>query len=253
MTQGYVIIAKNTPDTDYEQCARVLQKSLRAVGDTRSVTIITDISDEGYGPYWGDHLAYQQSPYDETFKLEADLLVTRPLDSWWKLCYNRDLHIATGTRNYRQQLSTVRHYRQYNDRWNLPDCYNGITYFKKSNLASEFFGTVKCAFENWQTIASVSDHYNGGYADTDSAYAHAAAVIGVERCTMPNDIIQWVHMKQRINNLLSENWTDELVWELVGTDFRVNTISQLYPVHYHVKSLAQQLEPLYDSYLQTLL
>ena len=57
-------------------------------------------------------------------------------------------------------------------------------------------------------------------------------------------------MKQKINNLLVEDWTRELIWELVGTDFRINTMSQLYPVHYHTKSLAQYLEPAYDRILK---
>ena len=253
MTQGYVILAKNTPDTDYEQCARVLQKSLRLAGDRRPVTVITDIeTDERRGPYWGDHLIYQQSPYDETFKLEADIIVTRPLDSWWKLCENRDLHIATGCRNYKQQLSSVRHYRAFNDRNKLPDCYNGITYFKKSNLASEFFNLVKDIFESWSDISDEFGH-TGEYADTDSVYAIAASIMGEERCTMPNDTIQWAHMKQHVNRLTTEDWTTELLWELTGTDFRINTLSQLYPVHYHIKSLASLLEPIYDRQIQAIL
>jgi hypothetical protein len=84
------------------------------------------------------------------------------------------------------------------------------------------------------------------YGDTDTVYAIAAQARGIEHCTMPNDMIQFVHMKQKINGTLVEDWTRELVWELVDTDFRINTISQLYPVHYHNKSLASELEAYYD-------
>jgi hypothetical protein len=84
-------------------------------------------------------------------------------------------------------------------------------------------------------------------------YAIAAEIIGRDLCTLDNDIVQWVHMKQRINNLVTEDWTQELTWELVDSDFRINTLSQLYPVHYHIKTLASKLESIYDRKIQTLL
>ena len=254
MSQGYVIVANNTVDTDYQQCARVLEKSLRAVGDTRPVAILQLESTDKYGPYYSDWQVYRQSPWDETFKIEADVIVTRSLEGWWTLCEGRDLLLATGCRDYRQNISTSRYYRRFNDENLLPDVYNGITYFKKSRLAKEFYMLVKIIFERWNEF-NLELRWPSPlpWGDTDSVYAMAASIIGVERCTVPNDIIGWVHMKQRINGTTSEDWTQELPWELVGEDFRINTLSQLYPVHYHVKSLAGQLEPIYDAYLQTVL
>lgn len=254
MTQGYIIHAVNTGTVDYEQCARVLIKSLRAVGDTRPVTVITardfrsdSVSSATHGVYADDWQLYQLSEYSETFKLEADMIVTRPLDSWWQLCAQRDLFIANGCRNYKQEQSDVRYYRQFNDKNLLPDLYNGITYFKKSQTAERFFNTVRTVFENWSEINSALTSPSAlPWGDTDSVYAIAASIIGPEHCTVANDIIQWVHMKKQINYLLVEEWDRELIWELVGSDFRINTISQLYPVHYHVKSLAQELEAYYD-------
>jgi hypothetical protein len=261
MTQGYVIHAINTDEVDYEQCARVLTKSLRLVGDTRPVTIITgkdlqtdSVNSSNCGVYADDWQIYGLSPYDETFKLEADMIVTRSLDSWWTLCHNRDLFIATGCRNYKQELSQVRYYRQFNDRNNLPDVYNGITYFKKSKTAQLFFEHVRTIFGNWSEINSDLEYQSAlKHGDTDSVYALAAAVIGIENCTIRNDIIQWVHMKSHINYLVVDEWDHELIWELIGSDFRINTFSQIYPVHYHVKSLAKELESLYDKQLQTIL
>ena len=42
-----------------------------------------------------------------------------------------------------------------------------------------------------------------------------------------------VHMKQHINRLQTENWTQELIWE--NNPFRINTVAQWGLVHYHVK------------------
>jgi hypothetical protein len=243
-----------------------LAKSIRLTGDTRPITLLTDKLDysglkifdtvkllkKTRGEKWklnDDWQVYEQSPYDETFKIESDVIVTRSLDSWWSSCESRDLVVATGTRNFKQQQSTVRYYRSMLDENLLPDVYNGITYFKKSQLAKKFFGLVKTIFNNWQEInnsltrASLLEH-----ADTDTVYAIACKILGEENTTLRSQILQWVHMKSKIN-FTAEDWTEELVWELVGGDFRINTYSQLYPVHYHVKCLAQELEPLYDQRL----
>lgn len=252
MTQGYIIHAVNTDTVDYQDCARVLTKSLRAVGDTRPITILTEVptdivSSLTHGPYADDWQVYEQSPYDETFKLEADMIVTRSLDSWWNSLHNRDLHIAYGCRNYLQHVSKSRYYRQVNDDNLLCDLYNGITYFKKSNVAKQFFLTVREIFENWTEINESLKHPSQLiHGDTDTVYAIAAQIIGIEKCTIPNSSIQFVHMKQKINNGMVEDWTREMIWELIGTDFRINTVSQLYPVHYHIKSLATELESYYD-------
>ena len=252
MTQGYVIQAINTVTVDYQYCARVLSKSLRAVGDTRPITILTKVpydvvSSLTHGSYADDWQVYEQSPYDETFKLEADMIVTRSLDSWWNLLRDRDLHIAMGCRNYKQQISNSRYYRQVNDVNLLPDLYNGITYFKKSDLAKEFFEIVRQIFKDWTDInQNLKQPSSLEYGDTDTVYAIAANIIGIENCTIPTSSIQFVHMKQKINNGMVEDWTRELIWELIGSDFRINTQSQLYPVHYHIKSLATELESLYD-------
>ena len=254
MTQGYVIIAQNTSEVDYECCARVLQKSLKLAGDTRPVTIINDVVTDQYGPYYSDTLAYDRSPYDETFKLEADMIVTRSLDSWWRFCEHRNLYIATGCRDIKQQMSKDTYYRKTIVDNKLPDTYNGITYFKKSKIAKQFYRIVETIFKNWKQVNESLEHPSVlKYGDTDTVYAIAASIIGEQLCTEPNNIIQWIHAKKRINRFISEDWTTELTWELVDSDFRINTLSQMYPVHYHVKSLAQLLEPLYDRKIQTLL
>jgi wyosine [tRNA(Phe)-imidazoG37] synthetase (radical SAM superfamily) len=105
-------------------------------------------------------------------------------------------------------------------------------------------------FRDWKIVAN-----NLGTdepANTDTIYAYVASMnrFAHKQITIPDNFMQWAHMKQHINDLRSEDWTHELIWELVGTDFRINTISQLYPVHYHVKELALQLEPIYDRQLK---
>lgn len=266
-TEGYVVIAQNNSTTDYVACARVLAKSLKVSGDTRPITLCTNSLDYSgleifdtvqllkggkQSSEWrlcDDWQVFELSPYDRTFKIEADVLVTRPLDNWWTACQDRDLVVAVGTRDFKQRQSTVRYYRQTLDKNCLPDVYNGLTYFTRSNLSKKFFKLVKQIFDNWTDINdSLQSSSPLKDADTDTVYAIAASILGIEHTTLPTNLIQWIHMKSKINGT-TEDWTQELCWELVGSDFRINTISQLWPVHYHVKQLAQQLEPYYDKQL----
>ncbi len=55
-----------------------------------------------------------------------------------------------------------------------------------------------------------------------------------------------VHMKKDINGLLTEDWTDELVYEILPECLRINTIYQKYPFHYHNKEFSDKLEQAYE-------
>jgi len=50
-----------------------------------------------------------------------------------------------------------------------------------------------------------------------------------------------IHMKQFINGTPTEDWTDTFIPELLPHTFRINTIPQIYPVHYHVKAFADTI------------
>jgi hypothetical protein len=55
-----------------------------------------------------------------------------------------------------------------------------------------------------------------------------------------------VHMKQWINGVPSEDWTDVLIYEVLKDTLRVNTVPQMYPFHYHIKNFCDKLENCYD-------
>ena len=44
-----------------------------------------------------------------------------------------------------------------------------------------------------------------------------------------------VHMKKNMIPIITEDWTDELVWENTNPGLRLNTIAQWGLVHYHIK------------------
>lgn len=260
MKQGIVIIAQNTSKVDYIRCASVLAKSIRKTMPKINLSLITDDTDfhplfdqvialpygdldkDGDWKLINDWQVYEASPYEYTIKLEADMYIPKSIEHWWDVLKTRELVVSTHIRNYKQEISTVRAYRQFIDDNNLPDCYNSITYFKKSDLAEKFFKIVKDVFVNWNEYKSVLKCNIGEKCSTDWAYAIAAHIVGVENSTLPSfKEMSMIHMKQFVNELPSEDWTDTLVYEILDHSLRINTIPQLYPFHYHIKKFANKL------------
>lgn len=244
MDKGFVIMAQGD---DYVTCAKALEISIKRVMPNANVTIITTemlpYGDQAPDTFWklqNDWQVYEASPYEYTIKLEADMYLPRSIEHWWDILKERDIVVSTSIRNFRQEISDVVAYRRFITDNNLPDTYNGITYFRKSELAEKFFAIVRDVFENWDEYRRNLKCKVDEIATTDWAYAIAAHILGAENTTMPQfEAMSMVHMKQYINGSATENWTDSLIYELLPHTFRINTIPQTYPVHYHVKNFSK--------------
>ena len=156
MSRGFVIMAQDTAIVHYTKCAEVLQKSIHRVMPNANVTIITtdmlphgDLAPNKKWKLINDWQVYEASPYNETIKLEADMYIPRNIDYWWDILSIQDIVVSSSIRNYKQEISDIRLYRRFIDDNKLPDAYNAITYFKKSDTAKQFFNIVRNVFENW--------------------------------------------------------------------------------------------------------
>jgi hypothetical protein len=250
MSRGYVILAVDKTDsTTYLDCANALKSSLLNVMPEANVTILTttdlpagDLAPDSDWKLINDYQVYEASPYDETIKLEADIYIPRSIDHWFDVLGLRDVAVCTKVRNFRQEVSDQRFYRRFIDDNKLPDTYNAITYFRKSDTAKQFFDIVKDVFVNWESYKTTLKCNPNEPATTDWAYAIAAHVIGVDKTTMPMfDEFSMVHMKQYINATPTDNWTDTLVYEMFPNQLRVNTYVQQYPFHYHIKNFSDKI------------
>jgi hypothetical protein len=248
MTRGFVIMAQNTETTDYVKCAEVLKKSILRHMPNANVTIITELphGDQAPNSDWkliNDWQVYEASPYDETIKLEADMLITTNIEHWWDILQVNDVAVCTTIRNFKNEISHNRGYRKFIDDNKLPDTYNAITYFKKSDTAEYFFKVVRNIFENWEDYKAFLQCNPAEEATTDFVYALACHTVGVEKTTLPGFTeFSMIHMKQFINDLPTEDWTNTLVYEILPDVLRINTCPQMYPLHYHVKTFADRLE-----------
>lgn len=261
MDKGFVILAQNTQTVDYVKCAEVLSMSIKSVMPDANVSIITDnrcdwsvfdhIINLPYGDLapnsdWkliNDWQVYEASPYQHTIKLEADMLITQNIDYWWETLQNQEIVVCNTIRDYKGNISASKHYRKFIYDNSLPDVYNAITYFKKSDFAKTFFETTKDIFNNWDEFVKVLRCNVNEVATTDWVYSLACHIHGIENTTIPTFTeMSMIHMKQYINNLSTEDWTNELIYEVLPHCFRVNTYVQSYPFHYHVKNFSSIIE-----------
>ena len=256
MTRGYVIVAENTPATNYVRCAEALAASLKHTMPNCSVALLSN--DTTNSPHFdfkipikqqfaiadpfkitNDIQAYELSPYDQTIKLEADMFIPGSIDYWWDVLAQHDMVVSSTIRDFKGQISSCRVYRRFIDDNALPDVYNAITYFKKSGTAEKFYQVVNEILKNWPAFRATMKCNPTEEASTDWVYALACHIVGVEKTTLPTftDMCM-THMKQFVNGLPTENWTDVLLHEFPKNNFRVNTYTQKYPFHYHVKTFS---------------
>lgn len=252
--RGYLIVAVNTPDTDYVSCARLLNRTIKLWHPTAETCLLTDdvsieqtdfdyivplpYGDVAADSNWklsNDWQAFHATPFRQTIKLEADMLVTSEIDHWWNMLQHRDLVVSTGARDYYNQPATSRYYRKTFDQNNLPDVYNAITYWRLSKTAQEFWIWVRVIFENWLDFKTLLK-FPDDIPTTDVVYAMAAQIMGPENVTMPFATYpKIVHMKRHIIGTRTDNWTRELVWEYHNGNLKINTVQQTGAVHYTVK------------------
>lgn len=247
--RGYIIPAFNAGTVDYVDCARNLAKTLLMHHPNARICLLTNDATAGDAnlfaythfvqdinidnPYANDWLVFHQTPFRQTIKLEADMMVASGVDHLWDLFQHRDVVISQGCRNFYDQPAVNRKYRKLFDANNLPDVYNAVTYWRLSKTAQDFFNLVREIFANWESYKTLLK-FPEDIPSTDVVYAMAAQIIGPELVTLPESISpKIVHMKSGINPFSSAKWTDELVWEY--TPMRIQTVAQWGLVHLNVK------------------
>lgn len=245
--QGYVCVAVNSATVDYVDMARHLFASLKHWHPDARTCLITDqeISASEFdhvrvltpqsNPYANDSQAFRLTPFRETIKLEADMLIVSPIDHWWTMLRHRDVVISTGCRDWHGRESRERFYRSVIDANHLPDVYNAITYWRHSATAQEFYQLTRDIFVNWESIRTVLK-FAEDVPSTDVVYAIAAQVMGPESVTLPFATYPLItHMRSRIAGT-SDAWPRELVWEHHDGYLRIETVPQWGAFHYHEKS-----------------
>ena len=234
-SKGFCILAQNNSSTDYVRQAYALACSIHRFNNNQKVCLITnDIVPEEYVSTfdciipvpWTDQAdntewkienrwkVYHASPYDETIVMDADMLVLQNIEHWWNYLEKRDLFFTTHITTYRGELALGRDYRKVFDSNDLPDLYSAFYYFKKGDVAKQFFVMLELVMINWE-------YFYGKFApvdyqkwcSVDVSCAIAAKLLGIT-----NDItdlyspISLTHMKPRLQywHHIPDRWTKVL-------------------------------------------
>lgn len=190
--------------------------------------------------------AIHMTPYDETVKLDADMLFPSDVSSWWQYMTASDGIFATNPRNYSGGVITSDYYRKTFTESHLPNIYTAFFYFKKTQPNFELFALAEDIFNNWERYfyEYLGPENRPALVSTDVVFALAAKILNYSVLNnIPNlDVPTFVHMKSRLQDwpddrFMSEDWTT-LVPSYFSKDcaLKVGNYAQHLPFHYHVKS-----------------
>ncbi|MCX7592722.1 MAG: hypothetical protein N2235_02960 [Fischerella sp.] len=261
-TKGFITFAQNNSTTDYLQLAYVQALSIKLTQNNNSYAVIVDKNtktqiqdkhlkvfdyiidldfDNSAEDEWklgNEYQIYELSPYNETIKVESDILFGYSIDRWWDYLQRRDLHFPTFVRDYKNNLIESSAYRDVHQVNNLPNIYSGLFYFKKNDITEKFFYFVKLVYDNWPFYRDyLLKNHCETQLTTDVAFAIAALLFGEENCTYPAfDHICFVHLKGAIQGWgLSVDWRDRVYFENKDLKLKFGFNTQIYPVHYYQK------------------
>ena len=265
--RGFFTIAQDSGDSKYLRMAYALALSLKASQKkvsylTIGITPGTSVPDEYAWAFdniiempWGDHAAdstwklenewkaIHMSPYDETIKLDADMLFFNDISSWWDILSQRDFSICNRVLNYRSDSVTDNYYRKVFVDNDLPNIYTAFMYFKKTPGTYEIFDLARYTFFNWESMfkATMKPEHRPGYPSTDVIFALVLKLLDIDQTfyTM-RQLPTFTHMKSRLqgwgSEALDEDWTTHMsVFFNPALECKIGNYLQFFPLHYHVK------------------
>lgn len=199
------------------------------------------------------------SPYDETIKLDADMIFPEDISTWWEFLSKNDYTFAENAATYRGEIVDSDYYRKTFTMNELPNVYTAFFYFKKTEKSYELFKMAEFIYYNWETFfyEFLEPVNRPKYVSTDVVFALASKIVGHEAVTKHLNMPIFVHMKSylqnwelesRLNKTLPDDWQ-----QIVKTYFTddcelfIGNHKQYLPVHYHLKDwltdeIIEQLE-----------
>jgi hypothetical protein len=260
MSKGFLWFAINNDKNDYMELSFNLAKSLKIFCQQNKVCVITNENtkiskacedvfddirilthDDSVEEQWklsNEYKAFSLSPFTHTIKLEADMLVTHNIDFWWNYLCQDNMIFSYDCYNHRGDRIKDVHYRELFQTNGLPNIYSGLTYFRKSKYAQEFYNLVGFVFKNWNYVKeNVLINCHDEQATTDVAYALANKILDpLQQNKKDYDWFKFVHNKDRINDIeFIRDGFRYLNPVYDNNNFYIGPYRQSRLVHYHDK------------------
>lgn len=282
-TRGFFTLAQNSGDVDYIRMAYALALSLRYSQNTVKnlsigITPGTVVPEEYVWAFdniveipWGDHAAnstwklenewktIHMSPYDETIKLDADMLFFNDIGTWWDTMSVNDFVICNKVLTYRTEVVSSDFYRKTFTANMLPNVYTSFMYFKKTTNCYDIFSLAKTIFFNWERFFEMFllPEHRPAYPSTDVIFALVLKILDIDQTFYTAaDIPTFTHMKSNLqgwNASLSEDWQERLpVFFTSELQCRLGNHLQFFPLHYHSKTfITNNMLDYYERKLRT--
>ena len=261
MDKGFVWFAQNNSTTDYIELSRLLASSIKKHNKHNQVCIITDKAveykefdkvvilknDYSKEQEWkmnNEWQVFNLTPFKHTIKLEADMLFTTKTDWWWNYLYQYDMIFSYHCRCYKDTTITRTPYRRLFERNNLPDVYNGLTYFRKSRSVQLFYNLCKDIMLSWPAIRNkflINCHDE--QPTTDIVYA-LALKIQDPLCEkqVKYEWFNFMHNKNAVNGLTQAYINDQYLYPTqIDEKIYVGGYRQSRIFHYYNKLLPEEL------------
>lgn len=259
MSKGYLIYAQDAKVKKHTRCAYALALSIKNYMPNASISLVTNDSlpskykivfDNIIPIPWYDNnkkstvyktedrwKLYHASPYDETIVMDADMMVLSSLDHWWDYLNNFDLFFTSHVLDYRGNLVRNRYYRKAFDSNLLPDYYFGLSYFKRSDFAREYFQWIEDISNNWELFYGKFVSVN--YPKQPSMDITVSLVAKILDCIIETSHsksnITFTHMKPMIQSWedATESWQDSVgVYFNEHCDLKIGNFQQTGVFHY---------------------
>jgi hypothetical protein len=232
MSKGFLVVAQNTKKVDYVRQAYALALSVKiSQKEHNSFTLMTnDPVPEIYRSVF-DYIVpipwfftaednmfavesrwkiFHTTPYDETIVLDSDMLLLDDVSVWWKNCSNKDLKFCSNIVDFRGKRVVDTVHRKAFTENNLSNPYFALHYFKKSQLALDFYKTLEFVIKNWEYHYTLySPKHKQTWASMDLSTAIAIEVMGIhEEVFDKNCPLELTHMKSPLQGWdHNNNWT----------------------------------------------
>ena len=229
---NFILVAQNTLEVDYVKQACALAMSIHSTTPNSKISILTDdvvpekyinLFDNVIEIPWGDLATkydwkihnrwktYFVSPYEDAIVLDTDMLVLEDISSWYKFLQNYDIYLTSTVFDYRGNRVHDNYYRKNFIKYNLPNTYMGLHYFKKSDFALEFYKWLDTITNNWKEFYKLGgSNPIQNFASMDLTAAMTVDLLDCKsKITNENVCVpSFTHMKANIQNWneLRESW-----------------------------------------------
>lgn len=171
-TQGYITLASSEDSVALME-ASLLARSVKIYDPNREICLVTDnyeklpdsiennfdyVVELPFGAlpnedfYINTWQVYYCTPFDLNIFLNSQSILTNNIDGKWEELLHTDICFPSYTLNFKNNVHDFLYYFKCHEK-NLIDMYfSDIFYFKKSEIASEFFKILDPVLQNWRSV-----------------------------------------------------------------------------------------------------